>query len=245
MRSFGVGAAVLVGVVVTTAVAVAEDPKGPPPLWSGKAEASYVATSGNSDTKTLGAAAEVEYQPGTWSAKARTELLRSEANGTVNARSFSSLLRGARKLTPRLEAYGQGNYLENTFAGIDHRLAGEAGLAYLVIPPGPHSLKAEGGLGYTRESRVAAGTRSFATAREGINYKWKFSKTGEFEEDAAVTEDLADSKDWRFSNAASLSAGLTTLFSLKLSHKIERLNLPAPGKKKTDTITSAALVAKF
>lgn len=186
---------VLVGSLIGAQVVSAEEVKAPPPVWSGKGELSYVATSGNSDTKTLGAAAETEYQPGVWSAKARVEFVRSEANGVENARSFGSLLRGARKLSPRLEVYALGAYVENKFAGIDHRLAGEGGVAYLLVPPEPHSLKVETGLGYTKEDRTLGADRSFGTARVGLVYKWKFSKNAEFGEEASVTEDLKDSRD--------------------------------------------------
>ncbi len=227
------------------ALAAADEPPKPPPLWSGKAEVSYVATSGNSDTKTLGAAGETEYQPGPWSGKLKLEFVRAEADGKENARSFAGLLRGARKLSARLETYAEGTYLENTFSGIDHRVAGEGGLAYLLVGPEPHSLKFEGGIGYTKEDRSNGDDRSFATGRLGLLYKWKFSKTAEFSEEASFTESFKDSKDWRFANTASVSAGLTTVLSVKISHALQTLNEPVPGKKKTDTITSAALVAKF
>jgi putative salt-induced outer membrane protein len=234
----------ILAALVSPVLTADEAPK-PPPLWSGKAEVSYVATSGNSDTKTLGAAGEAEYQPGLWSGKLKLELVRAEAGGKVNARSFAGLLRGARKLSLRLETYAQGTYLENTFAGIDRRLGGEAGLAYLLVVHDPHSLKAEGGLGYTKENRSNGDDRSFATGRLGLLYKWKFSKTAEFSEEASFTESLKDSKDWRFGSATSLSASMTTVLSVKISYVIQTLNQPVPGKKKTDTITSAALVAKF
>lgn len=230
--------------------ALAEDPPKPPPVWAGKAEASYVATSGNSDAKTLGAAGEVAYNPGVWNFKASLAFIRSESDGTETARSFDGLLRGARKLSPRLELYAQGAYRENRFAGIDHQWAGEAGAAYQFLSGDPHSLKVEGGLGYTTEKRLlpepgATETRDFSTARVGLEYKWKFSKTGELSEEASFTEDLSDSKDWRFADKVSLGAGLTTVLSVKLSYAWLTLNEPVPEKKKTDTITSAALVAKF
>jgi len=40
-------------------------------------------------------------------------------------------------------------------------------------------------------------------------------------------------------------ARITTLFSLKASHTIRRMNAPVPGFKSTDTTTAIALVAKF
>lgn len=229
--------------------AAAEEPPKPPPIWSGKAEASYVATSGNSDAKTLGAAGEVLYAPGIWNFKLSLGFIRSETDGVESARSFEGALRAARKLTPRLEIYGLLGYRENKFSGIDHQWAGEVGAAYQFLSGDPHSLKVEAGLGYTKERRILPQDefedRNFTTARAGLEYKWKFSKTGEFSEEASFTEDLKDSKDWRFADKVSLSAGLTTVLSVKLSYAWLTLNQPVPGKKKTDTITSAALVAKF
>src|ERR1017187_10034013 len=80
------------------AFAAADEPPKPPPIWSGKAEASYVATSGNSDAKTLGAAGEVAYVPGVWNFKLSLAFIRSEADGVENARTFDGIGRAARKL---------------------------------------------------------------------------------------------------------------------------------------------------
>lgn len=237
--------------MVPSAVARAADPPPPPPLWSGKAELSYVATSGNTSTQTLGAAGEILYQPNPWSVLFRGTFVRAEADGDLKARAVTALLRGARKLCPRLEIYIQDFYLENSFAGIDHRLAAEGGLAYSVLIDGPHLLKAEAGLGYTKEVRVLGDDLSFASARAGLSYKYVFSKSADFSDEASFTEDLKDTGDWRFQNVASVTAGLSSVFSLKVSHALNYLNRPAlrtpPNDRfsKTDTITSAAIVAKF
>ena len=235
--------------VILPVCAAGDEPPKPPPIWSGKAEASYVATSGNSDAKTLGAAGEVAYAPGVWNFKLSLAFIRSEADGVENARTFDGVGRAARKLSPRLEVYGLGSYRENRFAGIAHQWAGEAGVAYQFLSGEPHSLKAEVGFGYTKETRILTpvGTedRNFGTARAGFEYKWKFSKSAEFSDEASFTEDLSDSKDWRFTDKLSLSAELTTVLAVKLSYARLTLNEPVPGKRKTDTITQAALVAKF
>ena len=87
--------------------------------------------------------------------------------------------------------------------------------------------------------------RSFGTGRFDVLYEYKFSKTASFSEEASFTESFKDSDDWRFADTASVTAGLTTVLSLKVSYNVQTLNEPVPGKKKTDTVTSAALVAKF
>ncbi len=237
--------------LILPGMAFADDPPKIPPVWSGKAEASYVATSGNSDAKTVGAAAEAAYVPGVWNFKLSLAFIRSEADGVESARTFDGVLRAARKLSPRFEVFAQGSYRENRFAGIDHQWAGDAGGAYQVLTIGGHSLKAEAAIGYIAETRLVAAPppettdKNFATARAAFEYKWKFSKTAEFTDEASFTEDLSDSKDWRFTDKLALSAELTTVLAVKLSYARLLMNEPVPGKKKTDTITSAALVAKF
>ena len=71
-----------------------------------------------------------------------------------------------------------------------------------------------------------------------------FLKNG-FTEEAKVTYDLEDSENWRFANSASISVAINARFSLKVSHVLSYLNEPVVGFEKTDTTTSAALVAKF
>ena len=153
----GVSAGVALLLLSLSSAFGCEDPPKPPPVWSGKAEASYVATSGNSDAKTLGAAGEVAYVPGIWNFKLSLAFIRSESEGVESARTIDALLRAARKLTPRLELYGQGAYRENRFAGIDHQWAGDAGAAYQFLSGDPHSLKVEAGSGTRRKTRLPPG----------------------------------------------------------------------------------------
>jgi len=233
------------GCVLAAGAAAAAEPAPPPPLWAGQVGVSYVGTTGNTDTSSLGAAAEVHYRPGVWSGDAKVDLVRAATNGDVSARSLSALLRGARGLTPRFEVYAQAGYLENTFAGIDQRLAGEVGVAYGVLAGPEHTLKAEVGLGYTKEMRVTEADRSFASGRAGLAYKWQLSKTADLSDEVSFTEDLKDSDDWRFGNTLAVTAALNSLLSLKASYVLTTNNQPPVGFKKSDTLTSLALVAKF
>ena len=77
------------------------------------------------------------------------------------------------------------------------------------------------------------------------------SKTAEFTDDVSFLEDLKAADDWRFQNVASVSASISSVFSLKVSHALNYVNRPALRRApddffgKTDTVTSAAIVAKF
>lgn len=222
-----------------------EPPPGPPPLWSGKGELSFVSTSGNSDTQTLGAGVEVAYQPLPWSLGFRAAFIRNEADGEEKANSFAAALRGARAFSPRLEAFARVDYLRDKFSGIESRWTGEGGVAYALFPSPPHKLKFEGAVGYTTESRVDAEDRDFPTARIGALYEWQISKMAVYSEEFSFIEDLDDTDNWRIVNTGSLTADVSTVLAVKLSFAILYSNQPVPGFRKRDTKTSAAIVAKF
>jgi len=212
---------------------------------SGTAELSFVSTSGNSDTETIGLGAELQYEPGRWRTATKLKFIRSEANNTLNAHSFNAILQGTRQMSGRIGLYSKAGYLRDRFAGIDDRYAAEGGVSWQALLESAHQVTAEGGFGWTRELRATAEHRTLGTANSSVSYFWLFSETNELRNEASATFVVDDSNDWRFTNDLSLSAALNTLFSLKLTHQVGFLNDPVPGFEKTDIKVSAAVVAKF
>lgn len=239
-------ALLLTGTAASAVVGQAPEPTPtPPPLWAGKGELSFVATSGNTDTQTIGAAAELEYRPAPWALLFKSAFVRSEANEEENARALTATLRGSRTLSPRLEAFARADYFQNDFAGIADRYSGEGGAAYAVFPNPPNKLKVEGGIGYTRELRTPGDDLSFPTARAAFLYEWQISKTAVYAEEFSFLANLEESADWRIANTGSLTAEIVRAVALKLSFAILYSNEPVPGFRKRDTLTSAAVVVKF
>ena len=220
-----------------------EDPDDGP--WSGTAEVSLVATSGNSDTRTFGLGGEVTYDAGTWKLLGRVSYVESEADNQLRARSQGARVEVSRNISERLDVYGRGGYLRDLFAGIRRRVTTEGGLAYTVIATEPHSLQLLGGFGFTHEQRAVGDDLSLGTANVTGRYKWAISETSSVTEETTFTADLNTGDDWRFTNEVAASAALSTRLSLKVSHKLSYLAKPVPGFRKTDTILSAALVANF
>ena len=220
-------------------------PPPPPPLWSGKGELSFVSTSGNSDTQTLGAGLEVAYQPLPWSFAFKGAFIRNESDGEEKANSFAAMLRGGRAFSPRFEACARADYLKDRVAGIESRWSGEGGIAYALFPAPPHKLKFEGAVGYVTERRVNAPDHDFPSARVGAIYEWRISKSAVYAEELSFIDDLDRTSDWRIVNTGSLTADVSSVLALKLSFGILYSNEPVPGFKKRDTTTSAAVVAKF
>jgi putative salt-induced outer membrane protein YdiY len=224
--------------------AFAQQP-APPKAREGKAEFALVTTSGNASSQSVGAAGQLILRPPRWVIDSKAAFVRNEAEGVVNAKSFAALGRGARVLTPRLQAFGQHSYLRDLFSGVQHRNNTEGGLSYLLLQTVRHTLSADGGLGYLNEKRTIGATLSTPTLGTGGRYKLRLSETSDLTEDLLLTFDLADEGTWRVNQAIALTATVVPLVSLKLSNVIRYVDEPVLGFEQTDTITSAALVLSF
>ena len=220
-------------------------PAGPPPIWSGSAEVSFLSTSGNTSTSSFGGAVEVDYKPAPWAVIFKASYLHAETNNVATAEQFATTLKGIRDLTPRIDVYVGGGYLRNRFSGIDALYTGDGGAGYKILTGPTHLLRVELGFGYTHKEQAVGGNLDYAVLRSGLGYAWNFSKTASFTEDATYSLDLSDSANWTFLNKAAIAAALTSTFSLKASWTLLYSNEPVPTFKKTDTTTAFALVAKF
>jgi putative salt-induced outer membrane protein len=220
-------------------------PPPPPPRWERKAELSLVSTGGNTDTQTLGLGASVIFRPGRWTTEARTAFVQSETDDIQTAKSLVADFRESYALTTRVELFGRYGYLADEFAGIDNRSTIDGGVGFKALVGPVHTLRLDAGLGYSHESRLVGEDLSFALANFGAGYKWQISKTADLTDAAIFTASFDDADAWRFGNAFALTALLTEVFSLKLSHDVKVNNSPVVGFEKTDRITSFALVAKF
>lgn len=220
-------------------------PPPPPPLWSGKAEVSYVGTSGNTDTSSLGGGVEVNYKPLPWEFTLKGAVIYAETDDVTTAESFAADFRASRLLTERWDVFGEALYYKNEFAGIESRYGARAGAGYKFLLGPVHFLKVDAAFGYISEDPVIGEDDDFPTLSSGVHYKWAFSPNAEFTDDFVITWNLDDSDDVVYTNVAALSASLTKILSLKASYTIRYDNQPVPGFEERDTITAFALVAKF
>lgn len=217
----------------------------PPPRWERKAELSFVSTGGNTDTQTSGAGASMVFRPGRWTTEARAAFVRSENADVETAKNFAADVRQARSISTRSELFGRYGFLADRFAGIEARNTIDGGLGYKLLLGPVHTLRADAGLGYTREARVTGEDQAFVLANVGSAYKWQISASADLTDAAIFTQSLEEGDAWRFNNALAITAALTRVFSLKLSHDVKFNNSPAFGFEKTDRLMSAAIVAKF
>jgi putative salt-induced outer membrane protein len=222
-----------------------EAPEPPVRPWAAGGEISYVATSGNSDTRTVGASAEYDYKGDLWGVTMKSSFVDAESEGEQQARVINALAAVSRQIFGRFDSYARSSYMKNRFAGIDQRITIEGGAAWDVLTEGPHILRLETGLGHTTEERLTVRNLSFATLRGGVHWRWRLTENSTVGNNFSLTRNLESSADWRVTNMASITAALNARFALKFAHSIDFLNEPVPGFERLDTTTSTALVVRF
>lgn len=217
----------------------------PPPSFEGSAEFSYVGTSGNSDTRSLGAGTTLIFRSHAWTVTSKTALIHAEDRGETRARSVFLSTQAARSLTERLSVFAGHELLRDRFAGIRHRNTVEAGVGYAAVKNARQELALKIGAGYASEHRLIAPNRSSGIGTAASAYRLKLSENATFEDEIQAVTALDGDHDQRVNHTASLMAKLTTVFSLKVKHATRWVRSPVPGFRKTDTTMGVALVAKF
>ena len=234
-----------------------EPPPPPDPLWFGKVNFSFLSTSGNTDTTSIGGAAEVNYNPKPWLFTLKGAYLYAATDGDTTAQSTVVSLRASRDLTERLDVFAGGGYLRDTFSGINHLYSVDGGAGYKLFKGPAQFLRVEGGVGWTNEedvlkSGIVLPSRSYANARAGVAYKWQFTKSAAFTNDFGFLLDLDDTANWFITNKAAITADISSIFALQASWTLLYRNQPAgsniPNAEQyshTDTATAVGIVAKF
>ena len=243
MRSF-VAFLLLVGAAPAFAQAPAPaPPPEPPPRLEASAQFTFLDTSGNSSSQSLGAGGDVVWRPAPWTYTAKAIFAQAEDDDVLSARSFAGLFRASRALNERLSVYGQYDFLRDVFAGVEQRHVIEGGVSYLAVDRAPHRLRLDAGLGYLHEEHPEDELDS-ATLSLGAGYRLQISPTSELTYEPRYLLPFAETGDWKFDQDVALKVGLNSFLSLKVSHTLRYTAEPPEGFEKTDRILAVSIVAK-
>jgi putative salt-induced outer membrane protein len=250
-------------IVVSLAVpAMAQDQ--PEPVWKGSLGLSYVATSGNSDTSTLGLDFGLTRKPEPWGLEFRATAIRGEQEGNLTAERYLAAFKGTRALGDRWELFGALGVEKDQFAGYDLRTVVGAGATYKALTGPEHTLKLNGGLTWTREDLVEVLTDAgwvdqpsydYMGGILGLDYAWQISQSSKLSEVLNWFPNFDESGDWRAVSETALQAAISQRLALKLAYLVRYDNEPAlqgtdlAGSPiyfdDTDTTTTVSVVVNF
>ena len=220
-------------------------PPPPPPLWDAQIGASFVGTSGNSDTSATGADFSAHRRGEIWQIESAANAVRTSSDGEATAERYLGMLRGTRKLTP-IVGLSSGIRLErDRFAGLDLRSILDGGLTWALVHHPEWTLDGVTSIAWLHESRsVGAGIDDPIGVLQLLS-RIPFGSAGDTTQRFTYYPDFKTSSAYRSEAEISAQAAMNAHLALKIGYLLRYSNAPVPGFKKADNTTTASVVLRW
>ena len=223
-----------------------EKPPDPPDeLWHDTAEFSFVATSGNSETQTLGFKDKLwrkwgphAFELNAGGVRVETTDVSRTAFGTsgdfevvenedseVTAENYYLNGRYDRKITDQFFWFAGVGWDRNEFAGIENRYSGVGGVGNIWKDTEHLKFRTDYAATYTKQEDVLENPDpdfddTFVGLRVSWAYSHQFFASTVYTNDFAVDENLVETSDYRASMINAVSVAINKRLALKVSHQI-------------------------
>jgi len=219
--------------------------KEPPPLWDAQIGASFVGTSGNADTGTIGADFAAHHRGVPWQIDSTAQAVRTSTSGNTTAERYLGLVRLTRTLTPII-GLSTGERLErDQFSGIDLRSVLDVGLSWALIHRPEWTLDGVTGIAWNHESRTAGTDVNDPDGLFQLLSRIPFGSAGDTTQRVTFYPDFRTSSAYRTEAEVAAQAAMNEHLALKIGYLLRYSNAPVPGFKKTDTTTTASVVLRW
>jgi putative salt-induced outer membrane protein YdiY len=239
---------VLIVITLLTSAAVANAqpaPPPPPPLWDVQIGASFVGTSGNSDTSSAGADFGLHRRWLVWQVESAASAVRTSNQDVRTAERYLGAFRGQRKLT-RLIGLSAGIKLErDQFSGINFRSIPDVGLTWALVNRPVWTLDGITAVALNHENPTIGPERTNPIGVLQLLSRIPLGASGATTQRVTFYPDFKDTDAYRSEMELAAQAAMNSRFALKLGYLVRRSNAPVPGFKKTDTMTTASVVMQW
>jgi putative salt-induced outer membrane protein YdiY len=235
----------VIAVLIMGASLSAQAPAGgepPPPIWDVELGASFIGTSGNSDTSSVGGDFSLHRRWPLWQIEAAATSVRASTDDIRTAERYIAAFRARRRLTSRI-GFATGTQLErDRFAGIDFRAISDAGLTWALIRRPRWTVDGLTAFGVNQERPVEGPDTNHPTGLLELLSRIPFSETGSTIQRFTYYPDFEESEAYRMEFELSAQAAMTDRLALKFGYLLRRSNLPVAGFEKNDSMTTASIV---
>lgn len=189
-------------------------PSGP---WTGSIGGGVALTSGNTDTSTINVSYDVTYDPKTKNVvKSDALYLKGKRDGELIVNRLGFNVRDQYNLGPHAFAFGQFQYLRDTFKAIDYLVAPTAGLGYKVVDTPRTSFNVDGGVGGVWEKNPGSEVKTSGAVTASERVTQKLSDTANLVEQLSGLWKTSDAGDALYTFGIGLIASLTAKSQLKV-----------------------------
>jgi putative salt-induced outer membrane protein len=236
---------VLVAHVAAAQTPAQAPPKEPPPLWDIQIGASFVGTSGNSDTASTGADFAAHRRGLVWLIDSTATAVRTNTNDETTAERFLAAVRGQRKLT-KIIGLTTGEKVErDRFSGIDFRSVLDGGLSWALVRRTQWTLDGVTALAWNHESRTTGENTDDPVGVFQLLSRIPFGGAGDTTQRFTYYPDFSITSQYRTEVELTAQAALVANLALKIGYLLRYANDPVPGFKKTDSTTTASVVLRW
>jgi putative salt-induced outer membrane protein len=223
----------------------AEPPPPPPPLWDLQIGASFVGTSGNSDTASTGADFSAHRRGLVWQIDSSANAVRTNSLGETTAERYLGMLRGQRKLTPIIGLTSGARLERDKFSGVDFRSILDAGLSWALVHHPEWTLDGVTSIAWLHESRTTGIGIDDPIGVLQLLSRIPFGTAGDTTQRFTAYPDFKNSSAYRQEFEVTAQASMSSRLALKLAYLLRYSNDPVPGFKKTDNTTTASVVLRW
>jgi putative salt-induced outer membrane protein len=228
-----------------TAAAQAPATPPPPPLWDIQIGASFVGTSGNSETSTVGADFGLHRRWSLWQIESAAAAVRSSNQDVRTAERYLGAFRGQRSLSPRI-GWATGIRLErDRFAGMDFRSIADSGLTWAIVRQPRWTLDGITSIALNQERPVSGPDLNHPIGLLQLLNRIPFGESGATTQRLTFYPDFEEGDAYRAEIELAAQAAMTERLALKIGYLVRRSNAPVPGFRKTDTMTTASVVLQW
>lgn len=211
--------------------------------WTGSGELGLVLARGNTDTETLNAELNLDYEEDEWSNATRVSYLRSESDGDLEANRFVFRNNTDYSLTEASYITGVVRYDWDEFSSFEFQTSLAVGYGRKLLDSERQALSIEAGPGVRHsEVRDTGETETELIGRLGADYRLTISETSELTNVTLVETGRANTF---LENETSLTVAINDSLALKTGLSVRHNTEVEPGRDKTDYLTTVNLVYSF
>ena len=214
--------------------------------FTNESEAGIAVASGNTKSKNYNVKQANSYKFDANALKFDARYLSAYSNNDESARYIFGGLRYERALNEHFSLFAAQGFESDKFAGYYLRQLSDIGTKYNIFKEEMFYWLVEAGYRYTNE-KLNDGSHSYKNSLRAyteLEKKWNPSVSTKYL--LEYLPNMKESKDYQINTELSVSASLTSVFSIKSAYLLRYDHLPAAtATTKTDTLLTTALVAKF
>ncbi len=234
----------------------ADDAPPPQDVWTGKGQAGFLSSKGNSDAKSFNAALDLTRYDGPWKHALDLAGLYGSSSGIVSAERWQARWQTNYDLTPKIFTFGALRFDHDMFSGFQYLASVTGGLGYKILDSADTKLTAQAGAGYRSlrpedlvkddtgavVERTPGDRQGGAIFTAGLDYSQALTSTTTLSNKALLE---TGSDNTLITDTVALAVKVSDKLAVSLGYGITDNTKPPAGLKKIDTVTTVNLVYAF